>query len=152
MRGSGSDRALFTHVGRHLVQLCRVVRRGQRGMSVRQRRLRVLVSSVSRRIGAPIDGLRVMASALLAGPISRRRQVSFLRNVHDRASGLSFLFRTLIGASQLRAKTVQLRGGSDDLFRALTRTVDDVMCTTRGGRVTMSISYPRGLVVSRSDG
>lgn len=151
-RGMSSERAVFTHVRRHLIHLCGVLRRDGQGMRTRERRLRSLISSVSRRIEAPIDGVGVVMSALLAGSLRRRRRGRFLGDMEKRVGGLSFLVRTLIGASHLRAKIVRLRGRSRFVCSALTRTVDKVMCSTRRGGVRMSIRYPRSIHISRSDG
>lgn len=145
-------RGLFCGVGCQLKQLCRIVRRGGGDVTGRQTSLRRLVSSVSRRIGAPVTGLGVVGGALLRGRIPPRGRGRFLATRTDRLSGLSFLVRTVVGASHLRAKIVSLRRGRRPICSALTTTLNKVLLGTRGGRVSIRIRYPRRLSTHRSEG
>lgn len=145
-------RDLFCGVRCQLGHLCRIVRRGGGDVTRRQTSLRRLVSSVSRRIGAPVTGLGIVGDALLRGRVPIRGRGRFLATRTARLSGLSFLVRTVVGASHLRANIVSLRGGDRPLCSALTTTLKNVLLGTRGGRVGIRISYPRGLIISRSEG
>lgn len=144
-------RALLSQVDRHLRQLCGIVRGAERVTRKRGRRLRSLMSSVSRRAGAPVTGLGLVGSAVLAEPLARRGHGRFLRTANARLSGLSFLVRKVIGASHLRANIVALRGRSTIVKSALIDTVGNILTPVRRGRVDLSISYPSSLAVSRSD-
>lgn len=112
-----------------------------------------VISSVSRRLGAPITTLSAYFDILVRGSLDTARRRRFHVHYQDTLSKLRALLRSLLRVSGVRAKLVRVGGGGLPLVSAIVSTIGHACPGTSRGRVRFIFSCTgrlRAYVIVRS--
>lgn len=128
-------------LGKRLCGATVCLERSTRGTGTSGLLLGSTLSSVSRRLGAPLASLSVGLRGLRKGPsVTPRGEDEVVHETGHSISGVSRVIRTVLGLSELRTSIIRFSRGSALLSRVISRTTSGIVTLYSLESVELSVS------------